>query len=115
MSAPVTPDVINRVAARIDQAIIRNKRLEWLFIGILLCLFIVGLVLIVVGVTSQRWDCFVPGGLVEVAIYFPIGKLEKLRNDNLLFETFPAFLEMANTRRSQELLSQFLGRLIERM
>ncbi len=115
MSAPVTPDVIDRVTERIDRAIRRNIHLERLIIGILVTLFLSGIGLVIGGVVSQRWECFIPGGLAEVAIIFPIQKLTKLREDNLLYETFPALLRMANTTRTQELPTLFLGRLIERM
>ncbi len=115
MVSPITPNVFDAVTARIDRAIQRNGKLEMMFAIVLGTLFIVGIGLMVGGVISQRWDCFVPGGLSEVAIIYPIEKLRKLREDNLLFETFPALLLMANTPKSQQLLAQFLGRLIERM
>ncbi len=111
----LTPEIFAAVVVRIDRAIQRNSKLEMLFVFILLTLFLVGIGLMIGGVISQRWDCFVPGGLSEVAIIYPIEKLRKLREDNLLFETFPALLLMANTPRSQQLLAQFLARLIERL
>lgn len=115
MATSITPAILEAVTARIDRAIQRNVKLEWLFIVILMTLFLAGLGLMMGGVISRRRDCFIPGGLSEVAIIYPIEKLRKLREDNLLFETFPAMLLMANTSRSQQLLAQFLGRLIERM
>lgn len=115
VATSITPAILEAVTARIDRAIQRNVKLEWLFIVILMTLFLAGLGLMMGGVISRRWDCFIPGDLSEVAIIYPIEKLRKLREDNLLFETFPAMLLMANTSRSQQLLAQFLGRLIERM
>lgn len=115
VAAPLTPEILRDVTARIDRAIQRNVNFERLFVFILLTLFAAGIGLMVGGVISQRWECFVPGGLSEVAIIYPIEKLRKLREDNLLFETFPALLLMANATKSQQLLAQFLGRLIERM
>jgi hypothetical protein len=115
VATPITSAILEAVTARIDRAIQRNVKLEKLFIVILMTLFLAGLGLMMGGVISQRWECFIPGGLSEVAIVYPIEKLRKLREDNLLFETFPALLLMANTTRPQQLLTQFLGRLIERM
>jgi uncharacterized membrane protein YbhN (UPF0104 family) len=111
----LTPVVFAEVTARIDQALRRNAKFEKLFVVILTTLFLVGIGLMIGGVISQRWDCFVPGGLSEVAIIFPIMSLRKLIDDNRLFETFPASLLMANSPRSQQLLAQFLDRLIARL
>jgi uncharacterized membrane protein YbhN (UPF0104 family) len=110
----LTPEVIDRVTKRIDLAIRRNSRLEWLFIFILGTLFLVGLGLLIGGAITQHWEYLGPGSIVELAILYPIEQAKKLRQDNLLFETFPAMLEMANKTRSQELLAQFLRHLIER-
>jgi hypothetical protein len=115
VASALSPDVIKAVTTRIDLAIKRNDKLEMLFVIILVVLFLVGLGLMIGGVISQRWESFVPGGLSEVAIFYPIDRLRKLREDNLLFETFPALLLMANSSRSQQLLAQFLSRLIERL
>lgn len=115
MSAPGEPDVFDKVAARIEQALAENKGKERLLVFILMTLFLSGIGLIIYGILSGTWwECGI-GTLLEGTIYYPFEKLRKIWQYKLLYRTFSEFLRLADKTRTQALLTQFLARLIERI
>ena len=100
---------------RIDAALRQNRRQEHLIIGVLVALFAVGLGLIVYGAAIQAWGLLAPGGILHLAIVFPIRRLIKLREENIRLQIIPQLLRLADTEDAKRLVSKLINRLIEQV
>lgn len=115
MSKKDTAEVVREVTACIEAAIAKNRRQEWIVIGVLLALFAIGLGLLVLGAVSQTWALLAPGGLVQVTIVFPISRLIRLREDNMRLQILPQLMRLAETNEAKVLAAQLVRRLIEKV
>ena len=108
-------EVIREVTATIESAIKRNRRTEWVAIVVLVALFSVGLGLVTYGAAIQRWQILAPGGILQLAIAFPIRTLIKLRGDNVRLEIIPQLLRLAETKEGKSWAARFVKRLIDQV
>ena len=115
MSKKSDAEVVREVTARIDAAIAANRRQEWLVILSLLALFFVGLGLLVYGAAIQAWQFLVPGGLLQMAIVFPIKRLVALREENKALQILPQLMRLADTGEAKILAAALVKKLIEKV
>jgi hypothetical protein len=108
-------ELIRLVTERINDAIQKNPHTERLYVAGLVLLFLAGLALLIVGAITQRWELLAPGGLVQLAIIFPIRKLIQLRQDDMRLQIIPQLLLLAETRESKALAAKLVKRLIEKV
>jgi hypothetical protein len=79
------PIWLDRVDARVDQALADNHRAERLIVGMALALFVVGLLLVLLVGSAAL--------ILQISLIFPFNEIRKLRRDNLILQTFPALIE----------------------
>lgn len=115
MSKKADAEVVREVTACIEAAIAKNRRQEWIVVGVLLALFATGLGLLTFGAISQMWALLAPGGLVQVTIVFPIYRLIRLREDNMRLQILPQLMRLAETSEAKLLAAQLVRRLIEKV
>lgn len=115
MSWKSDAEVVREVTACIDSAIEKNRRTERIVITVLLLFFLTGLGLLIYGGVIGRWEFFVPGGMVQLVIYFPIRKLIGLREDNMRLQILPQLLRLAETKEAKQLAAKLIKRLIEKV
>jgi hypothetical protein len=108
-------DVVREVTAVIDAAIEKNRRTERIVIVALLLFFLTGLGLLIFGAVIGRWEIFVPGGMVQLVIYFPIRRLIGLREDNMRLQILPQLMRLAETKEAKQLAAKLVQRLIEKV
>jgi hypothetical protein len=111
---PIDLATVEDVEKRLRTALNRNRKQEWLIIGLLLTLFLLGLVLIGYGVLATHWAA-IPGTFLEGAIYFPIRELTKLRAGNIRLLSIPPLLRLANEKEAQKVVIEFVQRLISQV
>jgi len=114
LSGKTDSEVVREVTACIDAAIKKNRRTEYAVIAVLLLLFLAGLGLLIYGAVIQRWELLVPGGLVQLIIYFPIRRLIRLREDNMRLQILPQLLRLAETKEAKQLAAKLIKRPIEK-
>ncbi|QEG27246.1 hypothetical protein GobsT_20000 [Gemmata obscuriglobus] len=115
MSRKNDAEVVREVTACIEAAIAKNRRQEWIVVGVLLALFTTGLSLLVYGAVSQIWALLASGGLVQVTIAFPVYRLIQLREDNMRLQILPQLMRLAETNEAKVLAAQLVRRLIEKV
>ena len=93
----------------------KNRYTECIVIAILVALFVVGLGLLIYGALIQRWELLVPGGLVQLIIYFPIRRLIRLREDNMRLQILPQLLRLAESKEAKQLAAKLVKKLIEKV
>jgi hypothetical protein len=108
-------EVIREVTASIEEAIAKNRRHELLVIAALLAMFLVGLGLLVYGAVAPAWQLLVPGGLVQLAIVFPVRKLIRLREENQTLRILPQLMRLATSQEAKRLAAELVRKLIEKV
>lgn len=104
--------VVREVTACIEAATAKNRRQEWVVIGLLVALFVTGLGLLVYGAWTQAWGLLVPGGLIQITIVFPLRGLIKLREENRTLQVLPQLMRLAETKEAKVLAAELVRRLI---
>jgi len=112
---PDDAKVVREVTGCIDAAIAKNRRQEWVVIGVLVALFTTGLGLLVYGAWTQTWGLLVPGGLIQVTIVLPLRWLIKLREENRTLQILPQLMRLAETKEAKVLAADLVRRLIEKV
>ena len=115
MSKKEDAEVVREVTRCIDAAISKNRRQEWLAIGTLVGLFLVGLGLLVYGAVVQAWQLLIPGGITQLTIALPLRWLVKLREENRTLLILPQLMRLAETKEAKALAAELVRRLMERM
>ena len=72
-------EIVDEVSGFIEAAINSNRRRERIVVVLLIGLFSVGLGLLILGATTERWQLLVPGGIAQLTIVLPVRALIKLR------------------------------------
>ena len=108
-------EVVREVSERIDQAINDNRGRERVIVGVLIVMFVVGLGLILYGAISRSLQLLVPGGVIQVALVFPVRRLIKLREDNVRLQIIPQLLRLADSREAKVLAARLIRRMIEQV
>jgi len=114
-SPPELPPNAKPILNRIDASLRRHAAQEWIIVVVLILLFLSGLVLLIIGLLRRDWTVTVPGGIVEMAIYFPVRQLQQTRNRNISLQVIPLALSMADTEQRKQLVFDFLTRLISQV
>ena len=115
MSKKDDAEVIREVSARIDATLAENRRSERVIIGVLLVLFASGLVFIIWGAVSGRWELMVPGGILQLTVAYPVRRLIKLHDDNVRLQILPQLLRLAAEEESKALAGKLISRLIDQV
>jgi hypothetical protein len=108
-------DVVRAVTAEIDIALRVNRRHEVVVVILLVSLFAVGLSLIVYGALTHQWLVFASGGLVKIAILYPLRILIRLREANVALRILPQLLQLAGTQQLKALAAKLIVRLIQQV
>ena len=115
MSRKADVEIVREVTAQIEAAIAANRRQEWIVIGSLIALFVVGLSLLVYGAVIQAWQALVPGGLIQTVVIFPIRKLIALREENKALQILPQLMRLAEDDEAKALAARLVKKLIEKV
>lgn len=108
-------DVIEAVTLRIDRALKANRQHETTLVVLLVALFVTGLTLIVYGAVTGQWLVLAGGGLLKIAILYPLRLLIKLREGNVALQILPQLLRLAKTPEMKALAAKLIERLIEQV
>ncbi len=108
-------EVVQEVGERIDVAIRQNRGQERIIVVLLVMLFVSGLGLVVWGAATKAWSLLAPGGLLQLAIVFPLRRLIKLREDNMRLQILPQLLRLADSQEAKLLAAKLVNRLIEQV
>jgi hypothetical protein len=87
------PIWLERVHARVDQALADNYRAERVIVGMALALFLVGLLVVLLAYWLKNPYVGSFAVFVQTLLIFPFNEMRKLRRDNLILQIFPALIE----------------------
>jgi hypothetical protein len=87
-----TPLNLEAVFARIDTALLDNRRAEKIVLTMAVGIFLLGVA--AVGVSYWQQNPYFAAGalLVQGLLYVPVREIVRLRRDNLVLQTLPALL-----------------------
>jgi hypothetical protein len=105
-------EIVREVTKCILAAIAKNRRQEWVAIGVLVSLFLVGLGLLIYGALAQVWQLVVPGGIIQTTIILPLRWLIKLREENRTLHILPQLMRLAESKEAKTLAAELVRRLI---
>lgn len=108
-------ELVRQVTYQVEVAIAQNRRLEWLLIGLLVAQFAVGLGLLIYGAVVGAWQLLAPGGLMHVALVWPVQKLIRVRSENRTLLILPRLMQLADSAEAQRLAAQLVLKLIEKV
>lgn len=108
-------EIAERIARRIDQAIRRNIGLEIAIIAILVIVASVGIYLLINGANERRWELLATGSACQAAIGWPIAQLLEIRRFNVLLQTLPELIRMADTEGRKELVFKLVEKLMDKL
>jgi len=111
LAGAAASDGLAAVQLRVDQALRENRPLQRCFTWMVVALFVVGLSVLVFAYYLR--NPYVLGGGVLVYSFFtvPLYKLGRLRRDNLILQTFPAFISMLEPHKADEEIVKLLNYL----
>jgi hypothetical protein len=107
---PIDIDKINR---RVDQALAKNRRSESIQIAMACCLFVLGVLIVGVGYELRNPYIAAGSGLLQLLLLFPIREIGKLRQDNLILQTFPILASLLPERELAQAIVALLRHLLE--
>ena len=109
-------EVLPRIRSRIDEALGQNRRDAGLIAALLVAMFVVALGLILYGAAVDQWAMIAPGGLLQILILFPVRRLTKLREGNLMLQVVPDLLVLLeDTPEGRAMAVKMIEKLIERV
>ncbi len=108
-------EIADRVAAIIQKALRRNLYLEIITVILLATVAGVGIYLLLRGASDRSWELLISGAACEASVGWPVVNLLNLRRFNLLFQTLPELIRMADTEDGKKLFYAFIERLMERL
>jgi len=89
----LTPyEVGQEVFDRIDQALDYGKRNELIIVGLSILIFLLGMAIAIISVTSGHSVFLAPAVLLEAALYWPIRLIQRIRRENIALATAPALI-----------------------
>lgn len=101
---------IRLINDRIDSMIKSGKKLENIVIGMALILFITGLGVLIYGLISKEIFAIGSGTVMDIMIIWPINRLTKIREKNILLGVIPSLTATINDSNIQ---AEILKKLIE--
>ena len=108
-------EIVREVAACIELARLKNRKQEWVAVGVLVTLFGVGLGLLIYGAVANHWQLLIPGGLAQVTVVLPLRWLIKLREENRTLMILPQLMRLAETSEAKTLAARLVRRLIKKV
>lgn len=80
------------VNTRVDQALDDNRRAERVIVGMALCLFTVGILVLFIAYEAKNPYIASGSVLLQGLLVFPIKEVKKIRRDNIILQTFPTLI-----------------------
>jgi hypothetical protein len=106
-------NVAVEVGNRIDAAVALNRKHEDSIIILCVLMTLSGLTLLLWGAFKEQWTVIVSGGALQSLVFFPIRKLIKLRENNVILQVVPQLLRLANDVESKRLAASLVQKLIK--
>jgi hypothetical protein len=103
-------DNIEIINSRIDSMILAGKKLENIVIAMAIILFVTGLSVLIYGIYSEQSIAIGSGTLMDIMIIWPINRLTKMREKNILLGVMPS---LATTVNDSVIQAEILKKLIE--
>lgn len=80
--------------ARVDQALSRNARAEYIIIALSAAIFLLGVGLLAVSYVEKNPYVATGSLLLQGFLYWPIQQIRQLRRENIMLQTVPAVVAM---------------------
>jgi hypothetical protein len=97
--------------ARIDSVIDQNKRIENIFIGFSIILFLCGIACFISAIITGKYVWSSPSFVTTSLLYFPIKEIKKIRQYNIALASAPALIK----KLPPELAALEIQKLIQRL
>lgn len=99
---------LTRINARVDRALAANRRAEYLVIAMASGIFSIGCIVIVLAYFIVNPYVMTGGFLAQGFLYWPIRQVMRLRQDNLVIQTFPDLVSNLPPDKLAEEITKFL-------
>lgn len=80
------------VLERIDQVLRDNRRIETLFIGLAVILFLLGIAAVILALVTGKLVLASPSVVTTLLLYWPMKQIRTIRRENIALATAPALI-----------------------
>lgn len=102
------------VNSRVDRALESNRQAEVIVISMAIGIFSIGIAVILVGYTLENPYVSVGAGVFQLALYWPVYEILKLRRDNIILHVLPALVCSMPPERAADEIEKLLEHLRRR-
>jgi hypothetical protein len=102
---------IDDVLTRIDLVLHRNRRIEWLLIGLTTVLFCAGIACFVVALVTGQFAWSTPAAVTTGFLYWPLREIKNIRAKNVALAIVPVLITQLPKAKAAEELQKFLETL----
>lgn len=96
---------------RIDEVLVQNRRIEWLYIVLTAVLFFVGIVCIVTALVSGKMAWSIPSTFTTGLLYFPLRSINEIRQKNIALAVAPVLISQLPTEEAAKEIQRMLEHL----
>ena len=98
----------------INQILDRNQKIVWLVVSMALAIFILGISLLLIGITARDWRILTSSGIITAFLYWPINKILKIRMENIVLLSIALVpIEFLPPEKAAEQLLKIIDRILE--
>ena len=107
------PPVTGKALYCVNQILERNDKIVWILISMALAIFILGISLLLIGVTAKDWRILAPSGIITGLLYWPINMIHKMRVENMVLLLAIALVPFESL--PPEKAAEQIGKVIDRV
>jgi hypothetical protein len=102
---------IDEILKRIDDVLVQNKRIEWIYISLTVLLFGAGISCIVVALVSGQFAWSTPSAITTGLLYWPLKEIKSIRQKNIALATAPMLITQLPQDKAAEEIQKLLQTL----
>jgi hypothetical protein len=104
---------IEEILKRIDDVLVQNKRIEWIYIILTVLLFATGISCFIVAIVTGQFAWSTPSAITTGLLYWPLKEIKSIRQKNIALATAPMLITQLPKARAAEEVQKLLQTLYE--
>jgi hypothetical protein len=99
------------IISRIDAVLTKNRRIEYLYIGLTVLLFCAGITCIIVALATGEYFWSTPSVVTTGLLYKPLDEIKSIRQKNIALATAPMLITQLPPDKAAEEIQKLLQNL----
>ena len=102
---------IDEILSRIDDVLKENRRIEYLYIGFTVALFLCGIACFIMALVTEKFAWSTPSVVTTTLLYKPLQEIKELRRKNIALATAPILIMQLPRNKAAEEIQKLLQAL----